>query len=275
MAIDLGDPLPNLSVTTRNAAQQLENAGSVVLTLTLPDQTTTAPSVSNPSVGVYEATYTTVQAGRHFARWVATGLNASSYTDAYVVRPADPGMLISLDDARRHLNEQSTLQDEEIRTFVEVATAIVEGIAGPSAVRDRTYRVRTGADRLLLPDPPILSVTSVTSVRQPTSTYVTADLDVDTDAGVLALNIGSAFANGPWNVVYKVGRAIPPPKHVQAVKEQLWSMWFSQRGQLADSTTPDLVDVAEFESRVPFGLGFLVPYRVMQLLEYDHMPGFA
>jgi hypothetical protein len=275
VAIDLGDPLPNLSVTTRNAAGQLENAGSVVLTLTLPDQTTTAPSVTNPSAGVYTATYVTVQAGRHLARWVATGLNASSYTDAYVVRPADPGMLISLDDARRHLNEQSTLQDEEIRTFVEVATAIIEGIIGPVAVRTYTERVRNGTWLLKLLRSPVVSVTSITSIKTPTTTWVTADLDVDNEYGIVYLANQGSFTNGPWTAVYKAGRTVPSPKHVQAVKEQLWSMWYSQRGQLADSTTPDLLDVGEFESRVPFGLGFLVPYRVQQMLEYDQIPGIA
>lgn len=267
--IDFGETYSSPNYEIRDVDGVLANAGTVTATITLPDQTTSNPSVANPSVGIYNFDYTTAQAGRHLVVVSATGGTLGSlirkFTDSFVVRPADPAMLISLAEAKAHLGEQSDLQDEELRGYVQVATEVIESIAGPCSIRTYTRRIRWGYDRLLLPHRNVTSVTSITSIRTPTTEYLTAALDVDSIAGIVWLANRGIFLNGPWTAVYKAGRSDPPARYVQAVKEQLWHMWVIQRGQLADSTTPDLTDVADFESR-GFGLGFLVPRRVLELL---------
>jgi hypothetical protein len=277
--IDFGATYSSPNYQVRDVDGNLAAAGTVTVTLTLPDATTTSPSVTNPSTGIYVFDYLTTQAGRYLVVVSATGgvlgPIVRRWVDAFVVRPVNPASLVSLADAKAHLGEQSSLQDEEIRGYLEVATEIVENIAGPCSVRAFTERVRTGADQLLLSRMPVVAVTSVTSVRDSSVTWASAGLDVDTSAGIVSPAAGGYFTNGPWNVAYTAGRTSVSARHTQAVLEQLWHMWATQRGQQTDSTTPDLLDVAEFESRSPFGLGFLVPRRVMELLESDHMPGFA
>jgi hypothetical protein len=68
---DLSDSVP-LAVDIKDSAGALTNATTITLTLTLPDGTTTAPSVTNPPsvTGQYRVTYVPVQEGRHVVRWV-------------------------------------------------------------------------------------------------------------------------------------------------------------------------------------------------------------
>jgi len=277
--IDFGETYSSPNFEVRDVNGLLADAGTVTVTLTLPDLTTAAPTVSHPATGIYNYDHLTTQAGRHLAVTSATGGVLGSlirrWTDSWIVSPADPGMGISLAVAKAHLNEQSSLQDEEIRDYTTVATAIVEGLAGPIVVRTYTDRVRQGTYALTLPRWPVISVTSVTSIRYGT-VYSGADLDIDGDAGVINLANGFDFPNGPWSVVYKVGRVDPAPQLIQAIKEQLWHMWVMQRGATADSTEPDLIDVADFESRgSTFSLGFAVPRRVIEMVNNDLQPGFA
>ena len=91
---DLGDPAA-LSVSIRDTAGTLADATSVVCTITLPDATTTTPSVTHSSTGVYSVSYTPTLAGRYKIRWVATGTNASAYSDIFDVFASDPRFLIS------------------------------------------------------------------------------------------------------------------------------------------------------------------------------------
>jgi hypothetical protein len=272
MAVDLGQ-LYRATYEVRDANGALTNA-TVSLAVTLPDGTTAAPGSPftpvNDSTGVYHVDFATATVGLHKFAWTSTSPTTSK-VDWVEVRQFIS--LISFADGKLHLNEQGSLQDEEIRSFMETATEVVESIVGPCIIRTFTDRVRTGGGQLLLPRFPVVSVTSVTSVRTPSTTYLTAELDVDLDAGVVSLNTGWGFTDGPWNVVYKAGRSIIPARYVQADKEMLWHLWTTQRGALADSTTPDLLDVAQFES--PLGVGFAIPNRVMELLGADRTPGFA
>lgn len=268
----------NFQVLDVNGA--LADAGTTTATILLPDGTTQNPTVNHPSLGTYNFDYLTTLPGLHRFRFHATGGTLGTlvrrFADGFVVRPDMPVMAISLADARVHLNEQSRLQDEEIRAYVEVATEIVEGLAGPIAIRSYTERVRNATWLFKLKNTPVTAVTSVTSIPTPTYTVSPSLLDVDGEYGIVQLLSGSWFTNSPYTVVYSAGRSNVPARHTHAIKEQLWHMWVTQRGQLADTTTPDLLDVADFESRAqPFGLGFLIPARVRELLETDLVPGVA
>lgn len=280
--VDYQETYSSDTFEVRDTTGVLADAGTTTVTVLLPDGTTSSPTVNHPSLGTYTFDYLTTIPGLHRFRFHATGGTLGTlvrrFADGFVVRPDMPAMGISLSDARNHLNEQSRLQDEEIRAYVEVATEIVEGLAGkPIVARTYTERVRNATFVFKLMKTPVQSVTSVTSIYAPTFSYAPTDLDVDTAYGHVYLLSGSSFSNAPFTVVYKAGVSDVPARYVHAIKEQLWHMWVTQRGQLADTTTPDLLDVADFETRgQPFGLGFLIPARVRELVDFElAVPGVA
>lgn len=273
MSIDLGDPL-SLSVNTYNQAGTLQNAGTVVLTITLPDLTTVTPAVSNTSEGVYAASYVTVQSGLHRIRWEATGVNTSAYRDTAWVSESGFGSIIGLAEAKAHLQITSTVDDEELRDFMEAATAGVEAKIGPCVPKTVTKRVRDHAcNVLLLPLYPAVSITSVTSVLYPTTTWTASQLDLDGEAGIVRLLSNTPFYNGPWNVVYTVGRPTSLTQDVRlAAKELLRHLWTSQRGGASSQAR---ILGADEESVFDPSLGFSYPARVMQLLEPYQTSGVA
>lgn len=255
--IDLGDIHP-LTVETRDASGTLANATSVTLTILLPDLTTVTPAVSNPSAGRYEVDYLTVQVGAHRVRWAATGANTGSYPEMFDVRPANPDYVIGLLDAKRHLNLTGTVDDEELRGFVEAATPIVEDVVGPVIVR--TYsEVHRGGTLLVLGHCPVISLTALSPVLTGGTSYAVADLDLDTETGIVRRRDGGCFA-GPLRATYRAGRVIVPANITQATKEIIRHMWETQRGH--SGARPGFGE----EDLVPTSSGFSIPRRAMELL---------
>ena len=106
---DLGDPVA-LSVTVRDAAGALANAGAMTLTVTLPDGTTATPTISNPSTGTYTATYVPAVVGRFVARWVSTGANAAAYSEDFTVVAGAP--LLTRSHLETHLQRTISADDQ-------------------------------------------------------------------------------------------------------------------------------------------------------------------
>lgn len=88
MPFDLGDTVP-LAVDIADAAGDPTAAGSVVLTIELPDGTSITPDVDNPSVGRYVCDFVTTQAGRHAFHWNSVE-PSSAFADVFDVRPGLP-----------------------------------------------------------------------------------------------------------------------------------------------------------------------------------------
>ena len=87
MVYFLGGPVP-LTFTLTDASGNPVNAVSTqpVLTLTLPDQTTTTPAVSNTGTGIYTATYKTTEVGHHLVSWTcADATYPGGYGDEFDV----------------------------------------------------------------------------------------------------------------------------------------------------------------------------------------------
>ncbi len=230
---DLGD-VANLTVTVRNSAGVAANAGSVACTVTLPDGTDTVVAVSNTGTGTYAAGYTPTVAGRYLVRWVATGANASSYTDVFDAFPANPRFLISLNDLREALNlaATNTTHDAELRLYLAAATEVIETIDKPYLAQTRTHTFDGGRNVLILPETPITSVTSVTHSPGDGTTQ-TLDSDtyrVDEYAGVVYSHL-SRFPWGQRNitVTYTVGASAIPPNVTLAARELCRHWW--QRSQ--------------------------------------------
>lgn len=275
MAHDLGDIVP-LTVEIRDAAGTLTAATSVVLTITLPDGTTATPTVSNPSTGKYQVDHVTTQAGRHLARWVSNGPD-TAYVDTFDVRPAAPGYLVSLADTKRHLSLTGTTdRDEQLRTFIEAATRLVESKVGAVVRRSHTDLLRgRGLPFLRMPHAPVISVTSIVDPRTGLALVDVADLDVDTDVGI-ARRLDGCLFHGLYRVTYVAGRPVVPANFALAAQIIVGHMWETQRGRSFRPTISGDDDSASITAEMVGGLGYILPRRAMQLLEPDlRMPGIA
>lgn len=255
--IDLGDPVP-LSVSIYDATGVLANATLVVCTITLPDASTATPAVSNPSAGIYTATYTPTLSGRHGVRWVATGTNASAYTDAFDVDDLAPTGIVSLADVREQLDFLSTANDEKIRLFIDAATDFIESRVGPVVRRTITQTVVPSSGMLLL-DGPVISLTSIAAARGYSGTYNVASLFLDKDI-VYPPAYASSFYY-PVTVTYVAGRTVIPPLLREATLDYITWMWRRQRGGTPESLLTG--QVSDYEIVTPA----TVPYSILQALE--------
>lgn len=268
MAFDLGAVVP-LGTTVRDSAGALANAGAVALTVTLPDATTVAVSpVAPTSTGLYAYDYPSTQAGRHTVRWVATGVNAGAYTDSFDVRESAPPAILSLADAKKHLNKTTTTDDDEIRSWVESITAGIEGLCGPVVVRTVVERHEgRRVPVICLRQTPILSLTSVVAILAGGTTYTVADLDVDATTGVVQRLDGGTLT-GPLRVTYTAGRRIVPAAISSAARIILQHLWRTQQGP----GRPQL-GTGDFDVTEPIaGFGYAIPNRALQLLEPYRLP---
>src|SRR5438093_8426420 len=118
MPYDIADSVP-LAWDVKDAAGVLTNASTVVLTITKPDGTPDTPTVPAPSVtGQYRVTYVPTVEGRYAWRAVTTSPN-TAYQDVFVVRGSNSPALLSLADAKAHLNITTTTNDDELREYLE------------------------------------------------------------------------------------------------------------------------------------------------------------
>lgn len=268
MPFDLGDSIP-IAVDVKDAAGALTNATTVTLTITLPDGTTTEPSVTNPPAvtGQYRVTYVATMEGRHAWRFVTT-TPSTAFADVFEVRETVSPSLLSLADAKAHLNISSTVSDEELREFLEATTAVVEEYVGPIVRRIHTARVRGGGS-VVLPHTQILAVTAVTLVRDGSSPITLADLAINTKTGVISRKDEGSLPIGELDFTYTVGRSYVKANWTLAAKKIAKNNWKDQLGNLPSIQGDD-------PGYVVSGSGYMVPYDALALLHPDDMPiGFA
>jgi hypothetical protein len=273
---DLGDPVA-LGVTVTNTAGAVANTTTMVCTITLPDGTTATPSVTNSGTGLYDITYIPVQAGRFGVRWVATGTNACAFTDTFEVN--DPTVLgvVSLQDAKDHLNITTTTNDEELRRFLWVATDLCEQYAGRVLGRKTVTDIFDGGSaRLRLRHPVALSVTTVVEngVTLDAASYrldATTGMFVERVGSNGLISFGGMFSGSvdAITVTYVAGFQIVPPTVQQAVLEALRHLWQTQRGASSVSAL-----VSSGDDYTP-GMSFSLPRRVMELLGPWTLAGVA
>lgn len=271
MPYDIADSVP-LAWDVKDAAGVLTNATTVTLTITLPDGTTVAPSVTNPptSTGQYRVTYIPTVEGRFAWRAVMTAPN-TAYQDVFEVRGAVSPALLSLADAKSHLNlsTANTTHDDELREYVEAATEIVESYVGPVVTRSHTARVRGYRCEIPLPHTQVTAVTAITDVRTGTTPVTLSDLTINTAAGVISYKSGVSFPYGLLDITYTVGRSVVKANWTLAAKIIVKHLWETQLGNLPSIQGDD-------GGYVVTGSGFTVPYRAIGLLQADRVPaGFA
>lgn len=284
---DLGDVV-NYTLTIKDANGTLADAGSVVCTITLPDNSTNTPTVSHPSTGTYTIAYTTVQSGRHLMRWVATGVNASTQSDVFWVAAADPGLIISLAEARAAIGLQQsfTLNDEDLRELIASATATMEDICGPILAKSCDEWHDGGTSVVALLEPPVISITTVSeSYGTYFRTLTLQDLagsgfdaygyTVDLRSGILYRRVSGSlgiFAGGRRNVhvVYSAGRQVLPASIVRATRRLI--RWLYQTEIQGASTQRG----GGPEQTVNTPSGYTVPSAVIQLCGAERkIPGIG
>lgn len=270
MTFDLGALVP-LSFEVRDASNVLVNATTVTLVITLPDLTTTTPTVTNPPsvTGKYQYDYATVQAGVHKVRWT-TASPQTGYTDVFDVQAASSPGFLSLADGKAQLNKGSVVDDAELRTFIAASCAIVERYVGPVGVR--TVTEQACGYQWALTSYPVVSLTSVTPVYSGLVSWAVGDLVVS-QAGVVSHGLGLDLG-GPYNVVYKAGDTQVSPNIGLAARIILQHLWATQRG---GSSRPGMgggggVDLVEQQLALQ---GFAIPRRAKELLEGEMRGGMA
>lgn len=229
---DLGDAV-QLAYANTDSSGNPANAGTVTLTITAPDGTTSTPAVTNPSTGSYVATYQTTQVGLHGSRWLATGVNPGASTDVFTT--SDPAILpiVSLADAKAWISlpASSAVDAQKIRDTLANATELAENYCNRSLRRKTQVQRFSGSyanTYLMLNDPPILSMTSV--VESGNTLTLGSEYVLDPVAGILYRGIYPGLV--PWYpgvdniiVTYVSGYAAPPLVAVQGVKDIFRWLW--------------------------------------------------
>jgi hypothetical protein len=260
--IDLGD-VNRLSITvTDDSTPPALVDSTVALNITLPDQTVVGPFTPvHDSTGKYHYDYTTVQAGRHAARWTGTSV-AFAHTDVFDVQPAADISIISLTDAKKQVGFKATDNDDELRGYLLSASENIEsapgsacGICAPRTFTDRL----TGDDAFWLTKTPVLSLTSFTPVRSWASPAVaTSDVIVNKTTGEVTRVDATTFV-GDYDITYVAGRAVIPPSIQTACRVVVQYLWATRRG-------PVTVQGGGMDTVVLPGWGYAIPNRAAQLL---------
>lgn len=266
MSFDLGDPVP-LSITITDAGGQPANAGSVALTITLPDGTADQAGPIGPtSTGVYDHDFVTTQTGLHIVRWVATGANASAFADVFDVQPAADGSFISLADVKNHLKKTDTADDEKLRGFRDAACQMIKDRMGhvtPAAL------TMDGGGRTVILERPAISVTSVVQLpggdSVPAADPVAGTDGWTLDAGAGLLTLSRSY--GRVRVTYRAGRSPLPGNFRLAALELTGHLWRTSQHNTSGGRPSLGVD----ETVVP-GVSYALPYNVRQLLGLDKRP---
>ena len=251
----------------------LVNPTGAVLTITAPDDAVTTPAITVPpaTTGTFTQKLVTTQTGRYRGRWVFTMADGttSAYTEMFDVQASDPGFLISLTEAKVHLNMDLTRSnnDEEIRSWLAAITPVVENLVGV-CIPKTFVEVVTGYEKLVLNNTPVLSLISIVPFYYGT-TYTGEALVKSTPWGEVRLIYGggfygglstAGFYGGTFTVTYTAGRKPIPPNITQAVKIILKYLWETQRGAAGTPYQGDDEPLADL-------IVGAIPSRALQLLD--------
>ena len=256
------------SITVQNLDTQ---PASVALAITKPDGTFVTPAPI-PTSWVQSGRdyscsydYTLPTPGLFKFAWTTQAPGTAPHPEYENVR--DFISIMSLAEAKLHLNKTTTTNDDEIAGFLMASTELVENKIGICVPRSFTDQVDQGRFELVLPHRPVLSVASVASIWPGGPSWDATTLRTDGDAGLVYTIPPFNFWWGPWLVTYTCGRPVIAERWIHAAKEQLRHLWETQRG----SNPPALLQGEEVFTTTT-GFSFSVPRRVLELLQEDIVP---
>lgn len=252
------------------------NPTTQTLTVLRPDATTqayTSPSTSGTGVfyQVLPATDLT-QVGEYQWKVVTVGDGAGVVTDSFSVIDPFETELLSLDDARQHLNLTGTTNDAELEVYLAAVTDAIEAYIGPVGRRTVTETVYPTSGVLLLSTSPVLSITSITpyaGVALGAGTY-----SLRPGGFVYPATYAAGFYAPEYAVVYVAGRAAVPAAVNMAARLVLQRLWETQRG---GSVSPQIIGAASADFGVEqTAFSYVKSYGVRELLDpYRLAPAVA
>lgn len=277
---DLGDQVELTIYVTTDAG--VAATATVTCTITLPDGTTTSPSVTTSATGTYEITYAPSQAGTHYVRWVADAIGGVAveddvFEDTFTVSESN-NTFLSLAEAKEYLNLNDTADDDELLAYTETACHLAELVA------DRTFSRKTQVDTLsstgdsttlYLTRRPVISITSVTERG---TTLASTAYSCDLTYGHL-YRMASTYDRTYWaqgsrsNVVtYVAGYAIIPTDVRYATLQILEHLWQNQRTTFASGV---LASDGGIEFAAEAGRTWNIPHKARDILLDYRRPGIG
>jgi hypothetical protein len=107
----------------KNSLGVLADAGTVTVTITLPDGTTATPAVVNPATGLYDIAYLITMPGLHQVHCEATGgvlgTEVDVWEDSFVAEPPSLSF-IGVDEAINHLRAENVLTADANREKIRI-----------------------------------------------------------------------------------------------------------------------------------------------------------
>jgi hypothetical protein len=246
----------------------LINPTAATLTISLDGVSIATPAITVPPAvtGTFTNDYPTTLPGRYVGRWLFTiaGGKTAAYSQTFNVSVLDPGLLISLSEAKHHLNIpfDDTSSDSELLEWLEGLTPVIENKVGACIPRTVVeYKMSSGYGTVVLrtDETPVLSVTSIVPYLSSGITYTAGQVRCTPD-GAIRLLTGLPFTWGSYEITYVVGRKPLPANIGLAVRIILQHLWDTQRGS---SGLP--LQGGDDVSVIP-GLGYAVPNRALELL---------
>lgn len=179
--------------------------------------------------------------------------------------------VLSVSQAKTHLNITGATYDAELQTVIDAAEAVITRHCGPLQSTATTARVPgSGRLALVLPVTPVLgALTSVTPVGGTALTL--SDLYVDANPGLITYVSGNGFASRFYDVVYNAGRNPCPEDLLFAVKELVRHLWQTQRGPTRRPGSP----AGDSAANTLVGAAHTLPFRVTELIGPHLRGGFA
>jgi hypothetical protein len=282
----LGSPVP-LTFPLTDANGNLADPASTqpVCTVTLPDQTTSAPSVTHSGTGTFTATGPSSQAGHYTVAWsCADTAYPGGFTDAYDIRALAETSLLSLAEAKRALriDPDNTDEDDFVTEFSRATTGIVEWWCGPVNQQAVTERLPAGGLVIQLSKPPVISLTAWTVIPAALATagiaipnppspmfparvfgvsYPLSQLYADPVLGVVTHTSGLPFYYGEYLWSYQAGRPIVPDCIQSGFKAILKHIYGMERGGQGSAA----LGAGESETTLT-PMGYAVPNRALELM---------
>jgi len=140
--IDLGDA-HSIRLEVRNPITQALLNATVTLTVTAPAGTTSNPSVTNTSTGIYDASFTANAVGTWRWLWAVTGtVTDNVYGDVQVQDPA-PSIYASLSDLKLAAGEiAESTRDGLLEIALAAASRSIDKYCGRRFYADKTATAR-------------------------------------------------------------------------------------------------------------------------------------
>jgi len=135
--------------------------------------------------------------------------------------------VVTVTEAKTHLNITVSTYDVELQDFLNRAEAALAKRIGPLSAVSKTERVRGWRCVLRLSHTPVISLTSVTSIEG--TTVATSQLTT-MPGGRVEFSQGGYFASRFYDVAYQSGWASMEDDIKLVVLELMRLLWTTQRG---------------------------------------------